>query len=75
VDGQAVLLGSPALMTERGIDLTPLQADITRLQDEGKTVMVVAVGGALAGLLAVADTVKESSAAAIARCTANICAW
>jgi Cu+-exporting ATPase len=65
VDGQTVLLGSPALMTERGIDLTPLQADITRLQDEGKTVMVVAVGGALAGLLAVADTVKETSAAAI----------
>ncbi len=65
VDGQAVLLGSPALMTERGIDISSLQADITRLQDEGKTVMAVAVGGELAGLLAVADTVKESSAAAI----------
>ncbi len=65
VDGQAVLLGSPALMTERGIDVSSLQADITRLQDEGKTVMAVAVGGELAGLLAVADTVKESSAAAI----------
>ncbi len=65
VAGQVVLLGSPALMTERGIDIASLQADITRLQDEGKTVMAVAVGGKLAGLLAVADTVKESSAEAI----------
>jgi len=67
VDGQDVLLGSPALMTERGLDIAMMQADITRLQDEGKTVMAVAVGGALAGLLAVADTVKESSAEAIKR--------
>jgi Cu+-exporting ATPase len=65
IDGQAVLLGSPALMAERGIDLTPLQAEITRLQDEGKTVMAVTVGGEVAGLLAVADTVKETSAEAI----------
>jgi Cu+-exporting ATPase len=65
VAGQAVLLGSPALMIERGIDIAPLQAGITRLQDEGKTVMAVAVGGEVAGLLAVADTVKESSADAI----------
>ncbi|MFO7631971.1 MAG: HAD-IC family P-type ATPase, partial [Caldilinea sp.] len=65
VDGQAVVLGSPALMTEHGIDIAPMQPDITRLQDEGKTVMTVAVGGELAGLLAVADTVKETSAEAI----------
>ena len=44
-----------------------MQSEILRLQDEGKTVMVVAVDGDLAGLIAVADTVKESSAAAIAR--------
>ena len=65
VDGQAILLGSPALMAERNVDTASMQADITRLQDEGKTVMAVAVGGTLAGLLAVADTVKESSADAI----------
>ena len=67
VDGQAVLLGSPALMRERAIDTAAMEADIARLQDEGKTVMAVAVGGTLAGLLAVADTVKESSADAIRR--------
>ena len=49
VDGQTVLLGSPALMAERGIDTSAMQADVLRLQDEGKTVMVVAVDGSLAG--------------------------
>ncbi len=65
VDGREVLLGSPALMTERRVDIASMQAETTRLQDEGKTVMAVAVDGRLLGLLAVADTVKESSAAAI----------
>jgi len=65
VAGRVVLVGSPALMAERSIELTLLKADIARLQDEGKTVMVVAVDGKLAGLLAVADTVKATSADAI----------
>jgi Cu+-exporting ATPase len=59
VDGHAVLLGSPALMTERGIEAAAMHGEIQRLQDEGKTVMAVAVDGALAGLIAVADTVKR----------------
>jgi Cu+-exporting ATPase len=67
IEGHALLLGNPALMAERGIDTAAMQNDILRLQDEGKTVMVVAIDGALAGLVAVADTVKESSAAAIER--------
>ena len=67
VDGRTVLIGSPGLMAERGIDMAPMQADVLRLQDEGKTVMAVAVDGRVAGLLAVADTVKESSAAAISQ--------
>jgi len=44
-----------------------MQHTVTRLQDEGKTVMAVAIEGMLAGLVAVADTVKESSATAIER--------
>lgn len=67
VNAQEVLLGSPALMTERGVDIAPLAAEITRLQDEGKTVMAVAVEGGLLGLLAVADTVKETSAEALSQ--------
>ncbi|MBO9392889.1 heavy metal translocating P-type ATPase [Caldilinea sp.] len=65
VEGHFVLLGNPALMAERGIDLEAVEPEITRLQNEGKTVMAVAVDGELLGLLAVADTVKETSAEAI----------
>ncbi len=65
VQGRRVLLGSPMLMREHGIDVSSLDVDILRLQDEGKTVMAVAVDDLLAGVLAVADTVKETSAAAI----------
>ncbi len=65
VDGHEVLLGSPALMYERGVETASMQVEIDRLQDEGKTVMAVAVDGSLLGLLAVADTVKETSAEAI----------
>jgi len=65
VDGREVLLGSPALMTERNVEMAAMAMEVARLQDEGKTVMAVAVDGALLGLLAVADTVKASSAEAI----------
>lgn len=65
LEGRRVLLGSSALMAEREIDLEAAEAEITRLQSEGKTVMAVAVDGQLLGLLAVADTVKETSAEAI----------
>jgi Cu+-exporting ATPase len=65
IDGRAVLLGSPGLMEEQGIDLQEVRSQIEQLQNDGKTVMAVAVDGQAAGLLAVADTVKETSAAAI----------
>ena len=65
VDGYQVLLGSPALLAERGIAADGIQSDIDRLQDEGKTVMAVGIDGVLVGVIAVADTVKETSAAAI----------
>jgi Cu+-exporting ATPase len=65
IDGHEVLLGSPALMRERDVEIASMQTEIDRLQDEGKTVMAVAVDGSLLGLLAVADTVKETSAEAI----------
>jgi Cu+-exporting ATPase len=66
VEGRPVLVGNLRMMTERGLPLNGLEADVTRLQDEGKTAMLVAVDGAVAGVIAVADTVKDSSAAAIA---------
>ncbi|HEY1016415.1 MAG TPA: heavy metal translocating P-type ATPase [Herpetosiphonaceae bacterium] len=66
VGGRKLLIGSPRLLAERGIALDSLQPAIDRLQQAGKTAMPVAVDGRLAGLLAVADTIKPGSPAAIA---------
>ncbi|HLF28357.1 MAG TPA: heavy metal translocating P-type ATPase [Anaerolineae bacterium] len=67
VEGQAVLLGNRKLMRERSIDFSRLMPQAERLEGEGKTVMFVAVNGQPAGLVAVADTLKEHSAEAIQR--------
>ncbi len=65
VAGRPVLLGNRKLMRERGMDFADLLPEAERLEREGKTVMFVAVDLDLAGLIAVADTLKEHSAAAI----------
>ncbi len=67
VEGRAVLLGNRKLMREHEVDFGELRAEAERLESEGKTVMFVAVDGAPAGLIAVADTLKEYSAEAIQR--------
>ena len=63
--GRRVLVGSPALMAQEGIPFDALQGEIDRLQGEGKTAMLVAEDGVARGVVAVADTVKPTSAAAI----------
>jgi len=68
VDGQTVLVGSRALMEENGVERTALEeieGDMRRLEDAGKTAMLVAVNGELLGLLAVADTLKDDAVAAV----------
>ena len=65
--GEKVLVGSPRLMEESGVDVSAISGEAERLSGEGKTVMFVARGGALLGAIAVADPVRETSAAAIAR--------
>ena len=65
VDGRWVLVGSRKLMLEQGVDITSLEEDIARLEEEAKTTMVVAVDGEALGVLAVADTLKEDSIPAI----------
>ena len=64
-DGREVLVGTAALLAARGVDATPAAADVERLQAAGQTVLHVAAGGELLGLLAVADTLKENAAAAV----------
>ena len=65
VDGRQVLVGNLRMMQARGLDLNGLEAGLKRLQDEARTAMLVAVDDRVQGVIAVADTVKESSAEAI----------
>jgi len=64
-NGHNILLGNRKLMTERNIDLEKQLPEAERLAGEGKTAMFVAVNGKLAGIVAVADTLKETSAIAV----------
>ncbi|HEU0074340.1 MAG TPA: heavy metal translocating P-type ATPase, partial [Dehalococcoidia bacterium] len=66
VDGHDLLVGNRRLLADAGLDASGLESDAERLSAEGKTPMFVAVDGAPAGLVAVADTVKEDSATAVA---------
>lgn len=66
VGNRQILLGNAKLMDTNNIGLGNLEQRIQALEGEGKTVMSLAVDGVLAGIVAVADTVKEHSAEAIA---------
>jgi len=65
VDGKKVMLGNLRLVTDHGIDATDLIPAANARRDEGETVMFVVVDGAIAGLVSVADPVKETMPAAI----------
>lgn len=65
VDGRHILLGNLKLMNDRGIEVGELEEQSKQLADAGKTPMFVVVDNASAGLVAVADTVKPDSKAAI----------
>jgi Cu+-exporting ATPase len=67
VDGCQVLVGSARLLQARGVALDGLAPGVERLEGEAKTAMLVAVDGRPAGVVAVADTVKDGSAEAIDR--------
>jgi Cu+-exporting ATPase len=66
VTGREVLIGNRRLLQEAGIAIDGLSAEMDQLAKAGKTPMLVAVDGQPGGVIAVADTVKEESAAAIA---------
>ena len=65
VNGNRVLVGSRRLMAEHDMDPTPLETALVQLEEEAKTAMLVAVNGTLTGVVAVADTLKDDSVAAI----------
>ena len=66
VAGKQVAVGNQRMMSARNYALNGLQDEVDRLQNEAKTAMLVAVDGQVRGVIAVADTLKESSAEAIA---------
>ncbi|MBN2084730.1 MAG: heavy metal translocating P-type ATPase [Anaerolineales bacterium] len=66
VSGRKVLVGNERMLAQAGISTTPLKAEVDRLQALARTVFLVAVDGKPAGLIAVADTIKEGSLEAVA---------
>ncbi|WFR57047.1 heavy metal translocating P-type ATPase [Anaerocolumna sp. AGMB13025] len=65
LDGRLIYLGNRKLMLNKEVDLTSLETESDRLASEGKTPMYISFGSELAGIIAVADIVKASSAGAI----------
>ena len=65
IQGKQMLLGNKKLMIEKTIDVSSLSETSDQLAYDGKTPMYMAIDGQLAGIIAVADTVKESSKKAI----------
>jgi Cu+-exporting ATPase len=65
VDDHQVAVGNLRMMQERGFSLNGLEKEVERLQSEAKTAMLVAIDGAVAGVAAVADVIKDGSAQAV----------
>lgn len=65
IDRQRVLVGTAKLMKDRKVSLSPLRKEVDQLLDKGRTLMIVAVNGMLAGVLAASDPPKETAKAAI----------
>ncbi|PEM88526.1 copper-translocating P-type ATPase [Bacillus wiedmannii] len=67
VEGKQLLIGTRRLMKKFDIDIEEVSKSMEELEREGKTAMLIAINKEYAGIVAVADTVKDTSKAAIAR--------
>src|SRR5690606_17537786 len=67
VSGQAVVIGTRKLMQQYGIDIQSVMPAMEELESNGKTAMLAGINGQYAGLVAVADTIKDTSKEAILR--------
>ncbi|MFJ8523897.1 heavy metal translocating P-type ATPase [Bacillus cereus] len=67
VEGKQLLIGTRRLMKKFDIDIEEVSKSMEALEREGKTAMLIAINKEYAGIVAVADTVKDTSKAAIAR--------
>lgn len=67
VEKKTLLVGTRKLMNERQVALQDYEEHMAKLESNGKTAMLIAIDGQIAGVIAVADTVKETSKEAIRR--------
>ncbi len=67
VEGETTLIGNAALMERFGVATASLAATAERIAEDGKTPLWIAIGSGLAGIVAVADTIKPTSVSAIRR--------
>ncbi len=67
VEEKHVLIGTVKLMKDKNVDTLPIQKDINRLLGEGKTIMIIAVDGQTAGVIAAADPIKSNAKIAVFR--------
>ncbi|MDL1885779.1 copper-translocating P-type ATPase [Anaerolineae bacterium CFX8] len=66
VDGRTVLIGSPRFIREQSLALADFEPRIEALQARGRTAVITAIDGGVAGLLGIADTIKDGSKEAVA---------
>nr|WP_254925287.1 heavy metal translocating P-type ATPase [Pseudomonas fragi] len=71
VEGRRLMIGNTALMQEAGVSTDSLQEHAEKLRGDGTSIMYLAVDGALAGLLAVADPIKPTTKLAVERLQAD----
>lgn len=70
-EGRGVILGSAGFLEEMGIETKPVENIMQKLQNEGKSMILIASDNKLLGLIAVADTIRERSAEGVARMKKN----
>ncbi len=66
LDGQEIYIGNRRLMNDNKISIEVAEDDLARLEEEGKTAMILSIDGKLSGVIAVADQIKETSKKALA---------
>ncbi|TYS52220.1 heavy metal translocating P-type ATPase [Bacillus infantis] len=67
VDGRKLLIGTRRLLGGNSVEFSSADVELEKLESQGKTAMLAAIDGQFAGIIAVADTIKDTSAEAIAR--------
>ncbi len=67
LNGDELLVGTPELLVERGVDASPAAEALDRVRGRGQTAVLVAAGGEVLGVIGISDRIKDGSAAAIQR--------